>query len=174
MGTLLFFVVAFTLIPAALGVVVACLRARFAGSLTLRVKQHLPVILPAFVILFPVIALFTLANHSETICLRLSIGLQRHAGYVSASATSTLVAFVVGYCAAIAYLSRHQNTRSFVLAAVVVAMAGPISYWQGQRPVANSLTAQRTPAGVILQTSDSSCSAATLANIARPPRVPDD
>lgn len=165
-NALLTFVLVFVLAPAALGTVAALLGARSAHPLSLRVKQHLPVLGPVFLLLAPIFVVCLVSEHSETLCQALPLWVQAHAGMLCSGSASTLVIFVAVYCCTIAHASRFPRTRSVVLAAVLLAISGPLSYWRIHRPIADALTERRAPTGVIMQTSSSSCTAATLANIA--------
>jgi predicted double-glycine peptidase len=164
-NALLAFVLAFVLAPAALGTLAALVRARSAHPLRLRVKQHLPVLGPAFLLLSPVFVICLVSEHSETVCLSLPLWVQGNTGLLCSGSASTLVVFVAVYCTTIARACRFPRTRSVLLAAVLLGISGPLSYWRIHRPIADALSERRTPTGVIMQTSSSSCTAAILANV---------
>lgn len=121
---------------------------------------------PVAMIFLTVAAKFTVVGHSENVARMLSLALPLNVGTVFAATTSALVAFVVGYCTAIALHCRHEQARIVVFAAFVLTLAGLSSYWQVHRSSAQPLAEKRTSAVVILQSSDFSCAAAALANIA--------
>ena len=78
-----------------------------------------------------------------------------------------LCAFGFSVTVALAFGTRHAERWKVVCAGVLVVMAVQVVQWQYTRPVAPYLTPVMTPDGMVLQSSGTSCAAASGANIAR-------
>jgi hypothetical protein len=78
-----------------------------------------------------------------------------------------LGAFVFTVGAMVSFRMRHRARWTVVSGGMVFLMAFHGAQWYYTRPVAPDLTHETTPDGVILQTSEVSCAAASGANIAQ-------
>lgn len=75
-------------------------------------------------------------------------------------------AFLFAFALSLAFATAHRERAKLAFAALLLILAVHVAQWQFTRPIAGQLTDRISPDGIILQSSDMSCAAASGANIA--------
>jgi len=97
---------------------------------------------------------------------KLPLLLQRHIGSINWLILSVGFSTIAGYTLALAYKQKHEQSRALSLACGVLIFVGIVTFHRYFAPISNTLGPQQTSQGVILQSHNSTCAAASLANIA--------
>ncbi len=116
--------------------------------------------------LLAVIALSLAALFHDPFCALLPLIVQRSISWITWGVISVLGGLVSGYTLSLALARNHRQRRMLLLATVLLNVATAFSSFRFLAPVAPRLGEAHTLDGVILQTENSTCAAATLANIA--------
>ena len=105
------------------------------------------------------------AQISDRICQELPLWLQRNAARITWTFLILLFAYLSSFGSRFAYLTRHVKRRRLTLALVLLNVSFLIFNLQLNTLVAEKLEHKTSDDGIILQSSGSSCAAATVANI---------
>lgn len=107
------------------------------------------------------------AQVHDPFCQALPLRVQRHADWLTWLPLAALFAVVSGYATALAFARRHRQRWLLTIAVLLLHLTIGVSAFRYLAPIAPSLGPGLTRDGVVLQTTGSTCGAATLANVAR-------
>ena len=113
-----------------------------------------------------IVGLFVLSHVSDRVAQTLPLLFQRYAELLIWAGVVIIFGFLSGYVCVVALRTQYRQSRLLLLATGLCNVGFLVLCVRFQSPVAHELVARRTEDGVILQSSDASCAAATLANVA--------
>ncbi len=107
------------------------------------------------------------AEISDRFCQQLPLEVQRDVGRITWTMLVVLFAYLSSFGGTFAFLTRHRQSRQFTTALILLNVAFVLLDVRLNSAIASSLREQISKDGIVLQSSGSSCAAATVANIVR-------
>ena len=150
-----------------LGGVIAYAAFRRQPSITVETAlKHSRTVLAVSLLSIGVLSVPLSAQIADSICQRLPLWLQRDGGRVTWILIASLFAFLSGFAVFLALRTGHRKRWQLTAAVVLGGLAFSIAGWRLNTGIADSLEHRTTADGVVLQSTGSSCAAATLSNVA--------
>ncbi len=123
---------------------------------------YLYVLIPASIIL-----LVTANLNRPQLLWNVPLWLQYHYTALTWGGILAIFAFVFSLASAVAIRTRHRERWKIVVAATLLILVVEVIQWNYTRPIAPGLKDMVTSTGIVMQTSNASCAAASGASIAR-------
>ena len=108
-----------------------------------------------------------IATLTDDAARQLPLLLQRYANVFAWSMTLLWIAGMAGFSLTIALRTGHHKRRGLLLAVAMLIPALNASAWPRVEPIADHLERKETIDGIVLQSHDASCAAASVANVGR-------